>query len=79
MATFKKTVDIWAMTAEQIAALQPGQWVKAGPDGPSGRFFGHGASTVVAWSRRLPKGKRYFEYLKRYAQFGREARERKSA
>lgn len=76
MCKFTKTVDIWALTEEQIKKLQPGQWVKAGPDGTRGRFFGHGASTVVAWEKRLPRGVRYFEYLTRYAAFGREARAR---
>lgn len=28
---FQKTLDIWTLSDEQIAALQPGQWVSAGP------------------------------------------------
>lgn len=74
MALFTKTVDIWALTPEEIARLQPGQWVKAGPDGTAGRFFGYGASIVVAWQSRLPKGRRYREFLKRYAAYGKAVR-----
>lgn len=48
------TVDVWALTEEQRAMLQPGQWVQAGPDGPRGRWAGMKASgsSVVAWSHR---------------------------
>lgn len=74
MALFVKTIDIWNLTEDQLKAIQPGQYVKAGPDGPIGRFFGHGASTVVAWSARTPKGKRRAEYLNAYAKLGRETR-----
>lgn len=71
---FTKKIDLWSLTDEQIAALQTGQWVTAGPDGARGRFFGKGASVVVAWEKRLPRGSRYSVYLKRYAEFGRAAR-----
>lgn len=74
MALFVKTVDIWALTDEKIAALQPGQYVRAGKDGPVGRFFGKGASTVVAWAARIPTGARRKEYLSAYARIGRETR-----
>lgn len=76
MCRFSKAVDIWKLTPEQISKLQPGQWVYANDPEVKGRFFGQGASTVVAWSKRLPKGKRHFEYLRRYAQIGRETRGR---
>lgn len=76
MAIFVKTLDIWSLTDEQIAALQPGQYVKAGPNGGVGRFYGKGASTVVAWSSRIPSGKRRAEYLAKYIQYGREVRNR---
>ncbi|SCX31089.1 hypothetical protein DSM25558_5116 [Agrobacterium sp. DSM 25558] len=74
MARFSKTVDIWNLSPEAIAKLQPGQWVKAGPDGTKGRFMGQGASTVVAWVGRIPRGNRYFPYLRAYAAIGREVR-----
>lgn len=76
MARFAKTVDIWSLSPEEIAKLQPGQYVTAGPDGTKGRFYGQGASTVVAWSARVPSGKRRAEYLKKYAEFGRETRKK---
>ena len=74
MRTFTKAVDIWAMTDAEIARLQPGQWVYAGDPSHKGRFLGQGATTVVAWASRHPKGKRYFDYLRKYAQYGREVR-----
>jgi hypothetical protein len=49
MARFVPTVDVWTLDETQRAALAIGQWVTAGPDGPKGRFYGQGASTVVAW------------------------------
>lgn len=79
MALFTKTVDIWSLSPEEIAKLQPGQYVQAGPQGPKGRFFGHGASTVVAWSARIPAGSRRNGYLAKYAQFGREVRNKGKA
>lgn len=79
MARFEKTVDIWNLSPEALAQLQPGQWVQAGPHGVRGRFMGQGASTVVAWVGRIPRGKRYFPYLRAYAALGREARQRTTA
>lgn len=32
MAKFQPIVNIWALTDEERAKLQPGQWVCAGPD-----------------------------------------------
>lgn len=49
MPRYTPTVDIWELTREARRALPIGQWVKAGPDGPRGRFYGEGRSTVVAW------------------------------
>lgn len=74
MALFTKTVDIWSLTPEEIAKLQPGQYVTAGPDGTKGRFYGQGGTTVVAWSARVSSGKRRAEYLSKYAAYGREVR-----
>lgn len=74
MALFTKAVDIWSLTPEEIANLQPGQYVTAGPQGPKGRFFGCGSTTVVAWAASIPAGGRRREYLSKYAEFGRQAR-----
>ena len=49
MARYTKPVDIWQLDDAQRAQLQPGQWVYAGDPSSMGRFFGHGATTVVAW------------------------------
>lgn len=69
MARFQRTVDIWAMTPEQRAKLLPGQYVKAGPEGPIGRFWGEGrASTVVAWlGNARGRGWAYHRALRDYA------------
>lgn len=46
MARFQRTVDIWSLEPEQIARLQPGQWVTAG--GARGVFCGvRDSGTVV--------------------------------
>lgn len=73
MSRFLKTVDIWALNDEQRAKLQPGQHVKAGPDGPPGRFWGQRErSTVVAWrSNSRGKGWGYHKALRQYALAGR--------
>lgn len=34
MALFTKAVDIWSLSDDEIARLQPGQYVTAGPEGP---------------------------------------------
>lgn len=49
MGRFQKTIDIWALDSAERKLLQPGQYVTAGPDGPRGRFYAEGRSTVVAW------------------------------
>lgn len=66
MARFQPTLNIWNLTPEQRRALQPGQWITAGPNGPLGRFLGEGkGSSVAAWNdnaKRHPDG--YFAYLR---------------
>ena len=51
---FKPTIDVWALAPSERAAIQPGQWVKAGPNGPCGQYLGQrkGGSDVVAWQGR---------------------------
>jgi hypothetical protein len=71
MPRFTKTVDIWALTPEQRATLQPGQWVRAGDrmDAARGRFWGERtASTVVAWQDNAKgRGWSYHRSLRQYA------------
>lgn len=74
---FTKTVDIWALNEVERAKLQPGQWVSAGVDGPRGRFFGEGRSTVVAWEGNA-RG-RYVSYMATMADYGRNARKQVAA
>lgn len=78
MAKFVKTVDIWALSSEERAKLQPGQRVTAGEDGPRGRFYGEGSSTVVAWDGNARgRGAAYQRALADYgATVRRSARER---
>lgn len=79
---FLPTVNIWALSEEQRAALIPGQWVSAGePDADRsncGRFYGVKASgtVVVAWNgnaRRSGNWKAYQETHYLYAALTREA------
>lgn len=67
MARFTKTVDVWALSPEERAKLQPGQHVKAGE--ARGRFWGERkASTVVAWSGNSKgRGWGYHKALRQYA------------
>lgn len=71
MSRFTRTVDIWALSPEERAKLQPGQWVKAGDrqDASKGRFWGErSASTVVAWSGNAKgRGWGYHKALREYA------------
>ncbi len=72
MARFQSTVDVWDLTPKQRARLMPGQWVKAGPAGPKGRYWGQtrGGSDVVAWSQNAKAsrmGWRYHRTLRDYA------------
>jgi hypothetical protein len=55
MGKYQRTVDIWRLDCEQRRALQIGQWVRAGDGGTIGRFYGEGATTVVAWLGKCPE------------------------
>jgi len=75
MPAFRTTLDIWALTDEERAELPIGQWVTAGPDGPKGRFYGQGASAVVAWIGNA-RG-RYRPYMAAIRDYGRTVSARK--
>lgn len=77
MAKFKQTVDIWALSSEERQMLQPGQFVTAGPDGPRGRFWGEGRSTVVAWDGNA-RG-RYADYNRAVRDYGASIRNGRNA
>lgn len=62
---YQKILDVWALTHEQIAKLQPGQWVKAGAsDTQRGVYLGTKPSgtVVVAWYGNA-KGHNYRAYI----------------
>lgn len=63
------TLDVWPLPPKARAALQPGQWVKAGPDGPRGQYLGQrNGSDVVAWAgNRRGRGPAYVRALRAYA------------
>lgn len=71
MATYKPTVDIWALTEDELSNLQPGQWVTTGTGegAQRGRFWGQRrSSTVVAWSGNAKgRGWDYHKALRAYA------------
>lgn len=66
---FRPAVDVWALDPAGRAALHPGQWVTAGPDGPKGRYLGQtrGGSDVVAWSDNARGRPGYGAALRAYA------------
>lgn len=75
MAQFRPILNVWNLTAQERATLQPGQWVTAGEgeSAPRGRYLGQtrGESDVVAWlgnMTRHPLGAAgYMRNLRRYA------------
>ena len=72
MARYQRRVDVWTLTPEQRAALQPGQHITAGPDNP-GVYLGQTRNgvDVAAWegnARRHPEGRAaYIRTLREYA------------
>ena len=65
---YVKALDIWPLPPKSRAALQVGQWVTAGPNGPKGRYMGQkrGGTDVVAWSGN-GRGRNYLRALRAYA------------
>lgn len=56
---YQPTIDIWPLSDRERATIQPGQWVRAYPGGPIGRWFGltRARVAVVAWhAGKAPKG-----------------------
>lgn len=52
---YQKTVEVWPLTREERAKLQPGQWITAG--GARGRWCGQTqGSDVALWCDGVPKG-----------------------
>lgn len=77
MAKYAKTIDLWTLTEEEIAKLQRGQWVCAGPmQSPlhRGIFCGvrNSGTVVVLWMGNA-KGRDFKAYRKglmAYGQYG---------
>ena len=67
--SYTKTFDIWPLPTKVRAAIQIGQWVTAGPDGPKGMYLGQtkSGSDVVAWSGNMKNKKGYVKSLREYA------------
>lgn len=74
---FAKTVDIWALTDNQIKQLQPGQWVSAGPLTSGGRNKGRfcgvkpSGTVVVAWYHNAKNSGNYNSYNNSLMQYAR--------
>ena len=51
MSRFLPAMNIWEMSSDDIATLQPGQWVYAGIKEDKGIYLGmkESGSIVVAW------------------------------
>lgn len=64
---FRPLVNIWNVKPADRAAIQPGQWVQAGPQGPIGQYLGQRRSgtDVVAWRGKSYAAKR--ATLRQYA------------
>lgn len=66
MAKFQKRVQLWDMTPEQRAELQPGQYVKAGES--RGRWIGETlTSSVAMWHAPQGQHMEKFRALRAYA------------
>ena len=76
MSRFLPTLDIWTLDDAQRASLQVGQWVTAGQDGPKGRFYGQGRSTVVAWIGNAKGSRDYRGYMATLRDYGRSVTRR---
>lgn len=69
---FKPSVNLWNLSSEERAKLQPGQWVYAGVKEDKGIYLGQkpSGSDVVAWYRNA-KGRvsfrQYINDLRQYA------------
>lgn len=66
---YVKPFDIWVLPQKVRAAIQIGQWVMAGPDGPKGMYLGQtrSGSDVVAWAGNMKGKKDYVKKLRAYA------------
>ena len=64
---FRPLINIWNVKPRDRAAIQPGQWIQAGPQGPIGQYLGQRKSgtDVVAWRGRDYASKR--ATLRQYA------------
>jgi hypothetical protein len=82
MGKYTRTVNIWNLNPEGRRKLQIGQWVRAGYDGPIGRFYGEGATTVVAWldnargHSKAKGGTGYGAYMAALRDYGRASMKR---
>ena len=56
---FRPLINIWNVEPRDRAAIQPGQWVQAGPQGPIGQYLGQKKSgtDVVAWRNTVYSNK----------------------
>lgn len=66
---YVKALNVWPLPPRARAALQPGQWVTAGPNGPRGRYMGQrNGCDVVAWAENSRgKGRTYAARLRAFA------------
>lgn len=71
MPRYQRTLDIWSLDAEQVARLQPGQWVTAG--GARGVFCGvrESGTVVVMWQENA-RSHNYRIYRKTLMDYGRK-------
>jgi hypothetical protein len=72
---YTKSIDIWNLGAEQVAALQVGQWVYAGTNEAMsrGRYLGvkPSGSVVVAWHGNAKSRAKYWDYQRALLNYAR--------
>ena len=63
---YKKAIDIWQLSDNQIKKLQVGQWVFGGEPKNLGRFLGvkKSRTVVVAWHGNASFQQSYSGYIK---------------
>jgi hypothetical protein len=69
---YQKAMDVWLLSREERAQLQPGQWIFAGDPSTKGIWCGIGTAgnDVAAWYDNAKSRSSYHDYIRfliRYA------------
>lgn len=63
---YQKSINIWALSDNEIKNLQPGQWVYAGEKSNKGIFLGvkNSGAIACAWHENAKYSKEYKNYIR---------------